>query len=62
MALHRDNGNIYIKNSSKRINIHKDDDDYRVLVHLMRLATEAYNVTYEKFKNAAKENNIDLCI
>ncbi|CAB4423299.1 unnamed protein product [Rhizophagus irregularis] len=32
------------KNSSKLINIHKDDDDYRVLVHLMRLATEAYNL------------------
>ncbi|PKK60368.1 hypothetical protein RhiirC2_870968 [Rhizophagus irregularis] len=28
----------------------------------MELATATYNVTYEKFKNAAKENNIDLFI
>ncbi|GBC19296.2 glycosyltransferase family 1 protein [Rhizophagus irregularis DAOM 181602=DAOM 197198] len=47
------------KNSS---NLHKDNDDYKILIHLMRLATEAYNVTYEKFKNTAKENNIDLFI
>ncbi|RGB39393.1 Glycosyltransferase Family 1 protein [Rhizophagus diaphanus] len=50
------------KNSSNRLNIHKDENDYRILIHLMRLATETYNVTYEKFKDAAKENNIDLFI
>ncbi|PKC00023.1 hypothetical protein RhiirA5_365961, partial [Rhizophagus irregularis] len=42
-------------------NIHKDVD-YRSLAHLMEITTASYNVTYEKFKNAAKENNIDLFI
>ncbi|RGB41372.1 Glycosyltransferase Family 1 protein [Rhizophagus diaphanus] len=40
---------------------HKDID-YRGLLKLTELTTVVYNVNYEKFKNAAKENNIDLFI
>ncbi|CAB5185782.1 uncharacterized protein OCT59_005835 [Rhizophagus irregularis] len=47
--------------TAKSRNIHKDVD-YRSLAHLMEITTASYNVTYEKFKNAAKENNIDLFI
>ncbi|CAB4431838.1 unnamed protein product [Rhizophagus irregularis] len=47
--------------TAKNRNIEKDVD-YRSLARLMGLTTAAYNVNYEKFKNAAKENNIDLFI
>ncbi|PKK76060.1 UDP-Glycosyltransferase/glycogen phosphorylase [Rhizophagus irregularis] len=40
----------------------QEDVDYRSLARVMGLTTAAYNVNYEKFKNAAKENNIDLFI
>ncbi|CAG8718487.1 11053_t:CDS:2, partial [Rhizophagus irregularis] len=40
----------------------QEDVDYRSLARVMELTTAAYNVNYEKFKNAAKENNIDLFI
>ncbi|POG80957.1 glycosyltransferase family 1 protein, partial [Rhizophagus irregularis DAOM 181602=DAOM 197198] len=44
-----------------KMDIYKDFD-YRTMVPFMEFTTAAYNVTYEKFKNAAKENNIDLFI
>ncbi|CAB5322202.1 unnamed protein product [Rhizophagus irregularis] len=47
--------------NDRRINIHKEVD-YRTMGKFMELATATYNVTYEKFKNAAKEDNIDLFI
>ncbi|GBC09747.1 hypothetical protein RclHR1_09090005 [Rhizophagus clarus] len=43
----------------KNINIHKDVD-YREIVQFMKLRANTYNETYEKFKSAAKEYNIDL--
>ncbi|PKC56920.1 hypothetical protein RhiirA1_428832, partial [Rhizophagus irregularis] len=47
--------------NNKRINVHKDVD-YRAIGQFMELATATYNATYEKFKNVAKEDNIDLFI
>jgi hypothetical protein len=47
--------------NNKQINIHKEFD-YRGLGQLMEIATTSYSVTYEKFKNAAIEYNIDLFI
>ncbi|PKY40265.1 UDP-Glycosyltransferase/glycogen phosphorylase [Rhizophagus irregularis] len=44
-----------------KLDIYKDFD-YRTMVPFMEFTTAAYNVTYEKFKNAAKENKIDLFI
>ncbi|GBB83427.1 hypothetical protein RclHR1_10150004 [Rhizophagus clarus] len=41
------------------INIHSDVD-FRAMAQLMGITLNTYNETYEKFKNAAKEYNIDL--
>ncbi|CAB5322183.1 unnamed protein product [Rhizophagus irregularis] len=54
-------GPIVTFKNNKRMNIHKDID-YRGLLQLMELTTAVYKINYEKFKHAAKENNIDLFI
>jgi hypothetical protein len=45
--------------NNKHINIQKHHD-YRMLAQIMEITTTSYNETYEKFKNAAIEYNIDL--
>ncbi|GBB83424.1 hypothetical protein RclHR1_10150001 [Rhizophagus clarus] len=43
----------------KNLNIHRDFD-YRALTKLSESSINDYKVTYEKYKNVAKEYNIDL--
>ncbi|GBC09744.1 hypothetical protein RclHR1_09090002 [Rhizophagus clarus] len=45
--------------NNKFMNIY-DDVDFRTMSQFMEHSVNAYNETYEKFKNAAKEYNIDL--